>query len=111
MHELGLCEAILDAVEKRAGDRPVARVRVRVGRLHHVHPDAFEQSFALVASGSVADSAASELVLVSVTGRCLSCSEVFEASEPILACPACGALGVEQTGGDELMLELIEYRA
>jgi len=42
MHELGMCQAILDVVEKRAGDRPVARVRVRVGQLHHVHPEAFE---------------------------------------------------------------------
>jgi len=33
MHELGLCRDMLDAVQRRAGDRPVARVRVRVGRL------------------------------------------------------------------------------
>ena len=111
MHELGLCEAILDVVEKRAGDRPVARVRVRVGQLHHVHPEAFEQSFALVAAGSVADAAAAELVLIPVMGRCLSCSSVFESSEPIIACPSCGGLEVEQSGGDELTLESIEYRA
>ena len=54
MHELGLCEAIVGAIEKRAGERPVARVRVRVGRLHHVHPEAFEQSFAVAAMGSPA---------------------------------------------------------
>ncbi len=53
MHELGLCSSIVDAVEQRAGDRPVARVRVRVGRLHHVHPEAFEQSFAVAAEGTV----------------------------------------------------------
>ena len=34
----GLCSSIVDAVERRAGDRSVVRVRVRVGRLHHVHP-------------------------------------------------------------------------
>jgi len=111
MHELGMCQAILDVVEKRAGDRPVARVRVRVGQLHHVHPEAFEQSFALAAAGSVADSARAELVLVPITGTCLSCSESFESSEPILACPMCGALDVDQRGGDELTIELIEYRA
>ena len=46
MHELGLCSSIVDAIEQRAGERPVARVRVQVGRLHHVHPEAFDQSFA-----------------------------------------------------------------
>jgi hypothetical protein len=40
MHELGLCSSIVDAIEHRAGVRQVPRVRVRVGRLHHVHPRA-----------------------------------------------------------------------
>jgi hydrogenase nickel incorporation protein HypA/HybF len=111
MHELGLCEAIVDAVEKRAGDRPVARVRVRVGRLHHVHPEAFDQSFALAAMGTVADAAQADLVLIPVEGRCKSCSASFEANEPIIACPSCGGLDVEQSGGDELTLESIEYRS
>ncbi len=110
MHELGLCEAILDAVERRAGERPVARVRVRVGRLLHVHPEAFEQSFALVAAGSVAESARAELVLVPVHGHCTTCSATFESPDAIIACPTCGSFAVEQSGGDELTLESIEYR-
>ena len=64
MHELGLCASIVDAIEQRAGERPVARVRIRVGRLHHVHPEAFDQSFAVAAMGSVAEDAAAELVLL-----------------------------------------------
>ena len=64
MHELGLCSSIVDAVTRRAGSRPVARVRVRVGRLNHVHPEAFDQSFEIAAMGTVAEGAVAELVLV-----------------------------------------------
>ena len=64
MHELGLCASIVDAVERRAGDRPVAGVRVRVGELHHVHPEAFRQSFTVAAMGTVAADATAEVVLV-----------------------------------------------
>jgi Zn finger protein HypA/HybF involved in hydrogenase expression len=64
VHELGLCASIVDAVERRAGDREVAAVRVRVGRLHHVHPDAFSQSFTVAAMGTVAADATADLVLV-----------------------------------------------
>ncbi|HEX8581190.1 MAG TPA: hydrogenase maturation nickel metallochaperone HypA [Acidimicrobiales bacterium] len=110
MHELGLCAAIVQRVEERAGDRPVARVRVRVGRLHHVHPDAFEQSFLVAAQGGVAEAATPELVLLPVRARCRACGEESEADEQILACPACGAVEVVVTGGDELVLESIEYR-
>jgi hydrogenase nickel incorporation protein HypA/HybF len=109
MHELGLCSSIVEAVERRAGDRPVARVRVRVGRLHHVHPEAFEQSFAIAAAGGVADGAQAELVLMPVRGRCQRCGRQFEAEEQVLACAGCGAFDLEMTGGDELMLESIEY--
>lgn len=111
MHELGLCTAIVDAIEKRARNRPVAKVRVRVGRLHHVHPEAFEQSFALAAAGSVADDARAELILVPITGRCDGCGSTFEAEDAAISCPKCGSFGIEQSGGDELTLESIVYRS
>jgi len=66
VHELGLCEPLLDAVERRAGDRRVQRVRVRVGELHRVEPEAFAFSFALAAEGTVAEGA--EVDLVSIPG-------------------------------------------
>lgn len=109
MHELGLCEAIMEAVARRAGTRPVARVRVRVGRLHHVHPEAFAQSFALAASGTVAEGAAADLVVVPVRWRCPACGAEGEADDRPLACGRCGALEPELTAGDELVLESLEY--
>jgi hydrogenase nickel incorporation protein HypA/HybF len=110
VHELGLCASIVDAVERRAGDRPVARVRIRVGRLHHVHPDAFEQSFAVAAMGSVADGADAELVVLPVSVRCTSCGATIDGDELPTVCVECGGVDLEIIGGDELVLELIEYR-
>lgn len=111
MHELGLCTSIVDAIERRAGDRPVAHVRVRVGRLHHVHPEAFDQSFAVAALGTVAEDARAELVLLPVVARCGSCHASFEADEVPVLCPGCGSVDIILTGGDELVLESIEYRS
>jgi len=111
VHELGLCEAIVDAVEKRAGEREVKRVRVHVGRLHHVHPEAFEQSFMMAAAGGVAGEAEAELVLLPVRARCGSCGAEIETDEIPLACESCGGIDMELTGGDELLLESIEYRS
>lgn len=110
MHELGLCSSIVDAIEKRAGERTVAHVRVRVGRLHHVHPDAFDQSFTVAAMGTVAEHAAAELVLIAVRARCGACSATWECDDVPVACPSCGSVVIELLGGDELVLESIEYR-
>lgn len=110
MHELGLCTSIVDAIEMRAGERQVARVRVRVGRLNHVHPEAFEQSFLLAAMGTVAENASADLVLLPVVACCGGCGNSWECDEMPVACPSCGSVGLELLGGDELVLESIEYR-
>jgi hydrogenase nickel incorporation protein HypA/HybF len=110
MHELGLCTSIVDAIERRAGERPVAQVRVQVGRLHHVHPEAFDQSFAVAAMGTVAQDADAELVLLPVRAHCWACQRTWESEEIPLICGACGSVDLELVGGDELILESIEYR-
>ena len=82
MHELGLCGGIVDAVARRAGGRPVARVRVQ----------------------------AAELVLLPVAVRCRGCGAVTESAEPVVTCPRCGEFELDHRGGRELLLESLEYR-
>lgn len=108
MHEIGLCEPIIDAVQRQAAGRRVAGVRVRVGARHAVVPDAFEQAFAMVADGTVADGAAVDLVVTPPVAACHSCGHRTETTDPLAACAGCGAAGLEMTGGDELVLESIE---
>jgi hydrogenase nickel incorporation protein HypA/HybF len=110
VHEMSYCEGVLEAVERRAGGRPVARVRVRIGVVHRVVADAFAQSFEMAAAGGVAAGAVTEVVTIPVQGSCSACGTTFETAEPHPACPACGALDVTTEGGDEVILELIEYR-
>jgi hydrogenase nickel incorporation protein HypA/HybF len=73
---------VFAAVERRAAGRRVTRVRVRVGARHRVVPSAFDQSFALVAQGTVADGAAVDLVVVPVRVRCQDCGHEAEATDP-----------------------------
>lgn len=108
MHEIGLCEPIVDAVTRQAAGRPVTGVRVRVGARHAVVQDAFEQAFAMVADGTVAEGAAVELSVTPAVAACHSCGQRTETDDPLAACAGCGALGLEMTGGDELAVESIE---
>ena len=64
MHELGLCEGLLDAVERRAAGRKVLGVRFRVGEDHRVVGEALDQAFAMLAAGTVAEGAEIDLVQV-----------------------------------------------
>ncbi len=111
MHEMSYCEGVLEAVERRAAGRPVARVGVRIGAVHRVVADAFEQSFQIAAVGSPAEGATTEVVVVPVRGHCMDCRHDFESADPAPACPQCGSLDVATEGGDEVILEWLQYQS
>jgi hydrogenase nickel incorporation protein HypA/HybF len=62
MHEVGLCESIMEAVERRAAGRRVLAVKVRAGDELMVAEPALDQAFVLVSEGTVAEGARIEMV-------------------------------------------------
>jgi hydrogenase nickel incorporation protein HypA/HybF len=54
MHELAICEGILDVVLEAAGDRPVRRVAVAIGPQWAVSRESFDQSFQVAAQDTPA---------------------------------------------------------
>jgi len=111
MHEFGLCEGVIAAVQKRAEGRRVARVRVRVGALLRVGHEAFQQAFAHAAAGTEAQDARLDVVVVAARSRCGTCRHEIESHEIIEVCPSCGGVDLDLTGGEELVLESLEYEA
>jgi hydrogenase nickel incorporation protein HypA/HybF len=109
VHEMSYCEGVLEAVERRAAGRPVARIGVRIGAVHRVVAEAFAQSFQMAAAGGPADGAATELVVVPVHAHCMDCRTDFDTPDPAPACPTCGSLDVAVHGGDEVVLEWLQY--
>lgn len=105
-----MCEDVVVHALARAGDRPVARLRVRAGTLLRVDPDAFAQSFALVAAGTALQGAVVECVEVPASGQCGACGTSSAVTDASSCCPRCGAMALSLSGGDELVLELLEYR-
>jgi hydrogenase nickel incorporation protein HypA/HybF len=108
VHEIGLAEAILDAVEKRAAGRPVRRAKVRAGALLRVVDASMDQAFQLVTEGTVAEGAAIDVVVTPARLSCRSCGHGGSTLDPLAVCPCCGGGDVDLTGGDELVLESIE---
>ncbi len=109
MHEMSYSEGVLEAVERRAKGRPVERIGVRIGAVHRVVPEVFEQSFQLAAAGGPAEGATTEVTVLPVHAHCMDCRNDFHAPDPTPACPSCGALDVAVEGGDEVVLEWIQY--
>ncbi|MEU4230971.1 hydrogenase maturation nickel metallochaperone HypA [Nonomuraea sp. NPDC026600] len=109
MHEIGMCEGLVDLVRQHAAGRRVAGVRVRIGARHAVVGEAFDQAFAFAALGSAAEGAALDLVVTPVTVDCGTCGHMSESIDVLAVCPRCGDDDVDVRGGDELVLESVQF--
>lgn len=107
MHELALVEGVVDAVTRAVGDRRVRKVRVVVGSLVAVVPDAMRFCFEICARATPLEGAQLEIVEIRARGRCRSCGDEIELPEPVPLCP-CGGADVEILTGNELLIRDVE---
>lgn len=111
MHEFGLCFNLMRAVERRAAGRRVEGVRVRIGAQHRVVKPAFDQAFSMVTTGSVADGAVVDWVVIPARISCRDCGYAAESEDILALCSRCGGADLDVAGGDELTLESIRLTA
>ena len=110
MHELAITQSVVDAVTERTGSAPVAAVRVWVGRLAGVVPDAMRFCFELVTAGTPLEGAVLEIEQPEGRGRCRDCGEEFLLPDVVLLCP-CGSADVEVLAGRELAVASVVMAA
>lgn len=111
MHEMALCEGIVQCLEEEARRqhfRRVRRVHLSVGALATVELDALRFCYEVVARGGIAD--ASTLIVERVPGTawCLQCCAAIELEDRLAPCPTCGSARVQVTGGDDMRITELE---
>lgn len=113
MHELAICQALIDKAESIARSRHahVTRLRVAIGPLSGVEPQLLRQAYTLASAGTIADGADLVIEDTPVRVRCRSCNTETAASANRLICGACGDWRTELVSGDEMMLLQLELSA
>jgi hydrogenase nickel incorporation protein HypA/HybF len=107
MHEMAITQSVVDAVCEHAAGRHVQSVKVEIGALCAIVPDAMQFCFELAVEGTVADGAQLDLNIQPGLARCRTCGETFELPDMILLCP-CGSADVEVTAGRDLRILSME---
>jgi hydrogenase nickel incorporation protein HypA/HybF len=111
MHEFSLACALRDVVLEEARAHRAERVRAvtcRVGTLRQVVPSLLETAFAACTVGTIAEGAGLTLEVEPVTVTCSACGAASEAPEMVYVCPHCDAVGVQVSGGQDLLVSSIE---
>lgn len=111
MHEMSLCQGVVDVIEasaRREGFVKVRAVWLEIGRLAAVEPEAMRFCFDVVTRGSCAEGAELHIIATPGQGWCLMCSESVVIDEPLGACPRCGSHQVQVTGGTDMRVKELE---
>lgn len=111
MHELSLCQALLDQVTQIArehGASRVDRILLRVGPLAGVEPMLLQHAYPLAAAGTLAEAAELVIEPAQVVVRCSECGAETQAKASRLLCASCGSYKTRLVSGDELLLANLE---
>jgi hydrogenase nickel incorporation protein HypA/HybF len=111
MHELAICQALMNQVENIAAERnarSVVSIVVGMGPLSGVEAQLLKHAYPVASAGTVAEGA--ELVIESLPVRikCTQCGSESDALPNKLVCKACGDWRTTLISGDELMLMRVE---
>jgi hydrogenase nickel incorporation protein HypA/HybF len=111
MHEFGLMQGVLESAEgaaREAGAERVTEIRLVIGEMREVMPEAMDFALEALAPGTLCEGARLAVVTVAPSSRCTQCGHRFEHDRFHWACPACGSLVTELLAGKELYIDAIE---
>jgi hydrogenase nickel incorporation protein HypA/HybF len=108
---MALAESVLEIVRDAArsqGASSVRAVRLEIGRLAAVEPEALRFCFDAVVKGSVAEGARLEIDASPGAAWCFRCAASVPLETLAGECPRCGSAQLELTGGTGMRVKEIE---
>jgi hydrogenase nickel incorporation protein HypA/HybF len=111
MHEFSIIASLFEILLEKAGEQQalkITRVKLNVGRLSGVVPEALETAFDAYKKETIADSARLEIEELPLKVRCQNCGWEALLDSYIFVCPSCNSTNLKILQGTELLLEKIE---
>ena len=111
MHELSIMQSALAQALKKAGEagaRQVHEIRLRVGALSGVIPDALQFAFVSLREGTLAANAVLKIEDVPARFWCVVCEREFTSEKLFAECPTCRCVSRDERGGRDLELASME---
>jgi hydrogenase nickel incorporation protein HypA/HybF len=107
MHELGIANGIVEFCAERAGAERVMRVRLEIGQLSALLPDAVRFCFDVCAKDTVVEGALLEIIETPGRAICRDCNGEMAMTQVYGRC-RCGSANLLVTAGQELKIREME---
>jgi hydrogenase nickel incorporation protein HypA/HybF len=111
MHELAICQSLMDQVETIALERnaqQVTSIVVAMGPLSGVEAQLLKNAYPIASAGTVAENAELVIETLPIRVKCTQCGSESDALPNKLICKQCGDWRTTLVSGDEMMLMSVE---
>ena len=111
MHELAICQSLMDQVEAIALERnalSVTSIVIGIGPLSGVEAQLLQNAYPVASAGTIAEDAELVIQQLPIKVRCTQCDTESDALPNKLICKQCGDWRTTLVSGDELLLVSVE---
>jgi len=111
MHELAICQSLMEQVETIASERDaksVTLIVIGMGPLSGVEPQLLKNAYPIASIGTIAERAELKIENLPIRVKCSSCDCESDALPNKLICSHCGDWKTTLISGDELLLMSVE---
>jgi hydrogenase nickel incorporation protein HypA/HybF len=111
MHELSITRSVVAIVSERAVGMRVTRVRLEIGLLSAIMPDAVRFCFGVCTADTPLAGAQLDIDEIPGRGRCNDCGTEMDLAAPVGRCPRCGTASLRLIAGQELNIKEMEVES
>lgn len=110
MHEVSIAKNIIEIIKAEMPKHNLTQIdsiKICIGNMSHIMPDALIFAFELLSEGTQFENAKIVIEKIPTKGQCRNCGNEFIIDDILGNCPKCGGVYIDIISGKEL--EILEF--
>ncbi len=111
MHEVSIAEGLMGIIRETVIKHRLTKVesiKLRIGAMRQVVPEALKFAFEIVGKGTIAEGARIDIIAIPTRARCLDCRCEFTVEDYCFICTSCSSGNLTVIEGKELYIDSLE---
>jgi hydrogenase nickel incorporation protein HypA/HybF len=111
MHEMSIAQSLTDILQEEMVKNHASglkSVKLNIGKLSAIVPEALSFCFEIIVSGTNMEGAVLDMEMIPLKGICLDCDQGFEIEDYVFSCPYCESPNIRTISGQDLSIVEME---
>jgi hydrogenase nickel incorporation protein HypA/HybF len=108
---MSIAQSLVDILQEemvRNNANSLKSVKLRIGKLSAIVPEALSFCFEIIVSGTDMEGADLIMEMIPLRGVCLDCEQPFEIEDFAFSCPHCSSPNIKTISGEDLSIVEME---